>query len=202
MICSAKFVTKWINTFIWSAVSSLIIWNVSSMCVVVFFSVFHLQPRILHWILNNMPFSDEISECIWEKKYFAFWIRYHSVLGNDDVIKWKHFSRHWPFVRGIHRSPVNLCMNQQLSKQWKRRWFETPSRPLRRHSKGPSWQQVIICLGMTHRHYNTCVITQVTWLLPQNLSHVSHYKTWYMFSSEFHISPVSDYAHTPPPPPD
>ena len=24
-----------------------------------------------------------------------------------DVIKWKHFSRNWPYVRGIHRSPVN-----------------------------------------------------------------------------------------------
>ena len=24
-----------------------------------------------------------------------------------NVIKWKHFSRYWPFVRGIHRSPVN-----------------------------------------------------------------------------------------------
>ena len=26
----------------------------------------------------------------------AFW--------HDDVIKWKHFPRNWPFVRGIHRS--------------------------------------------------------------------------------------------------
>ena len=26
---------------------------------------------------------------------------------NDDVIKWKHFPRYWPFVRGINRSPVN-----------------------------------------------------------------------------------------------
>ena len=26
---------------------------------------------------------------------------------HDDVIKWKHFPRHWPFVRGIHRSPVS-----------------------------------------------------------------------------------------------
>ena len=26
---------------------------------------------------------------------------------HDDVIKWKQFSRYWPFVRGIHRSPVN-----------------------------------------------------------------------------------------------
>ena len=25
----------------------------------------------------------------------------------DDVIKWKHFPRYWPFVRGIHRSTVN-----------------------------------------------------------------------------------------------
>ena len=25
----------------------------------------------------------------------------------DDVIKWKHFPRYWPFVWGIHRSPVN-----------------------------------------------------------------------------------------------
>ena len=28
--------------------------------------------------------------------------RYH-----DYVMKWKHFLRYWPFVRGIHRSPVN-----------------------------------------------------------------------------------------------
>ena len=25
---------------------------------------------------------------------------------HDDVIKWKHIPRYWPFVRGIHRSPV------------------------------------------------------------------------------------------------
>ena len=29
------------------------------------------------------------------------------MLKHDDVIKWKHFPRNWPFVRGIHRSPVN-----------------------------------------------------------------------------------------------
>ena len=26
---------------------------------------------------------------------------------HDDVIKWTHFPRYWPFVRVIHRSPVN-----------------------------------------------------------------------------------------------
>ena len=27
---------------------------------------------------------------------------------HDDILKWKHFSRYWPFVRGIHRSPGAL----------------------------------------------------------------------------------------------
>ena len=31
-----------------------------------------------------------------------------SFLLHDDVIKWKHFPRNWPFVREIHRSPVNF----------------------------------------------------------------------------------------------
>ena len=26
---------------------------------------------------------------------------------HDDVIKWKHFPRYWPLVRGNHRSPMN-----------------------------------------------------------------------------------------------
>ena len=55
---------------------------------------------------------------------------------HDDVIKWKHFPRNWPFVRGIHRSPVNSphkgqCrgalmfffyprLNKRLSKQSRR----------------------------------------------------------------------------------
>ena len=30
-----------------------------------------------------------------------------SIMNHDDVIKWKHFPRYWPFVQGIHRSPVN-----------------------------------------------------------------------------------------------
>ena len=28
-------------------------------------------------------------------------------VSHDDVIKWKHFPRYWPFVRRNHRSPVN-----------------------------------------------------------------------------------------------
>ena len=28
-------------------------------------------------------------------------------LGHDDVTRWKHLPRYWPFVRGIHRSSVD-----------------------------------------------------------------------------------------------
>ena len=31
----------------------------------------------------------------------------YTMFEHDDVIKWKHFPRYWPFVRAIHRSPVN-----------------------------------------------------------------------------------------------
>ena len=71
---------------------------------------------------------------------------------HDDVIKWKHFPRYWPFVRGIHRSPVNsphkgpvtrsfdvffeLRLNKQLNKQSWGWWFEMRSRSLWRHRKG------------------------------------------------------------------
>ena len=34
-------------------------------------------------------------------------------LFHNDVIKWKHFPRYWPFVRGIHRSPVNSTYKGQ-----------------------------------------------------------------------------------------
>ena len=40
----------------------------------------------------------------WEYQLFAI-LKWR--LNHDDVIKWKHFPRYWPFVRGIHRSPVN-----------------------------------------------------------------------------------------------
>ena len=68
---------------------------------------------------------------------------------DDDVIKWKHFPRYWPFVRGIHRSLVNslhrgqwrgalmfslICdLNKRLSKQWWGWWSPSPSRSLLRH---------------------------------------------------------------------
>ena len=69
-------------------------------------------------------------------------------LKHDDVTKWKHFKCYWPFVRGIHRSPVNspnkglmtrnfdaffdLRLNKRSTQSWCW-WFETPSCSLWRH---------------------------------------------------------------------
>ena len=82
-----------------------------------------------------------------------------AILMHDDVIKWKHFPRYWPFVQRIHRSPVNsphkgqgrgalifsfdLLMNKRLSKRWRGWWFQTQSRPLWRHCNGIGFN--IIC---------------------------------------------------------
>ena len=49
---------------------------------------------------------------------------------HDDVIKWKHFPRYWPFVRGIQRSPVNSPHKSQwrgalifsLISAWRNGW--------------------------------------------------------------------------------
>ena len=92
-----------------------------------------LKKVVLGPIDNTAP-SPHLIQCL---------VRIH-----DDVIKWKHFPRYWPFVRGIHLSPVNsphkpvtrsfvvffdLCPNKRLSKHWRGWWFETQSRPLWRH---------------------------------------------------------------------
>ena len=69
-----------------------------------------------------------------------------------EVIKSKQFPRYWPFVQGIHRSPVNsphrsqwrgalmfslICaLNKRLIKQSWCWWFKTPSRSLCRHCNG------------------------------------------------------------------
>ena len=40
----------------------------------------------------------------------------------DHVIKWKHLPRSWPFVRGIHRSPVNSHAKASDAQHWSFLW--------------------------------------------------------------------------------
>ena len=68
----------------------------------------HILRAIVYFQL--LPNADEIARIIiviilWDHlpathSHQTSWL-------HDDVIKWKHFPRNWPFVRGIHRSPVN-----------------------------------------------------------------------------------------------
>ena len=57
------------------------------------------EPSTVYW---NIP------EVLLMAKFQPTWgeVTYITSL-HDDVIKWKYFPRYWPFVRGIHRSPVN-----------------------------------------------------------------------------------------------
>ena len=102
----------------------------------------------------------------WSWYYNEFYFSLHNNVQRihikyDDVMKWKHFPRHWPFVRGIHRSPVNsphkrpvtrsfdvffdLGLNKRLSKQSRRWLFKTPSCSLWRHCNDMGYEPSAEC---------------------------------------------------------
>ena len=101
----------------------------------------------------------------------------HEITSHDDVIKWKLFPRYWPFVRGIHRSPVgmesigdrwfpskrpvtwnfdvffDLRLNKRLRKQCKRWWFGTSSPSLWRHCNGMKRTECTIYASASDQHW-------------------------------------------------
>ena len=107
--------------------------------------------RISKWTLNIVCLASVETGSVWDTNVSRF-ISHIIWRWHDDVIKWRHFPRYWPFVRGIHRSPVNsphkgqwrgafdvffdLRLNKRLSKQPWGWWFETPTHPLWRHCNG------------------------------------------------------------------
>ena len=131
-----------------------------------FWTVQNQYPLTLNTLLASgwyiFCFGNKLGTFKWESfdlikicKIRHCWIVINSC--HDDVIKWKHFPRYWPFGRRIHRSPVNsprsFCVffdprpNKRLSKQLWGRWFETHSPPLWRHSNALNnpgyWQKHI-----------------------------------------------------------
>ena len=73
-------------------------------------SLFWNGPRRSFFILHGqIPF---------EERYPSLHLisSFDTKVWHDDVIKWKHFPRYWPFVRGIHWPPVN---SPQIG-QWRR----------------------------------------------------------------------------------
>ena len=74
----------------------------------------------MKWVLEYYDAEGHKWNCIWRDWLIRHDIterregsgidteKLYSPTQHDDVIKWKHFPRHWPFVREIHRSPVNF----------------------------------------------------------------------------------------------
>ena len=60
-----------------------------------------VQLTIFQHLFRQWLGTDQATSHYQNHWWLFFW-RIH-----DDVIKWTHFPRYWPFVRGIHRSPVN-----------------------------------------------------------------------------------------------
>ena len=121
---------------------------------------------------------------------------------HDDVIKCKHFPRYWPFVRGIHRSPVNsalkcqwcgalmfslICVwiNGKQSWGW---WFETLSRPLWRHCN-----ECISTCGFVHHNWIIILSCVIWFLLLYDHHHFKiiitcqDYGMYVRFSGLFHV---------------
>ena len=69
----------------------------------IYTSAHHLHQNCVASIISN-------TEC---RSYVGYNRDFETQPRHDDVIKWKHFPRYWPFVRGIRRSPVNFPHQSQ-----------------------------------------------------------------------------------------
>ena len=92
-------------------------------------------------------------------------------LYHDDVMKWKHFPRYWPFVRGIHRSawiPLTKASDAELCCFFNLPWIycwvnNSEAGDLRRNRDhhGGTFMCMAPCLmrDITHRnlHLKMCV---------------------------------------------
>ena len=63
-----------------------------------------IDTNVIHRLLHKPPFCSVIRHNLFFR-YVRCQLHFRSVMMTSS--KWKHFPRYWPFVRGIHRSPVN-----------------------------------------------------------------------------------------------
>ena len=89
------------------------------------FKMITLYEKMNQCHQNHSNFEGRVHINVWicERPIAGLWWPYlvftaklwevYSVHLHDDVIKWKHFPHYWPFVRGIHRGPVNSLHKDQ-----------------------------------------------------------------------------------------
>ena len=89
---------------------------------IILFDCIHFSTRSFDFILTLYQFTFSLSGiwCLKYNYYFSFIFvkhQYYSwelsvfikyILGNHDVIKWKHFPRCWPFAMELHRWPMDF----------------------------------------------------------------------------------------------
>ena len=110
----------------------------------------------------------------------------------DDVIKWKHFPSYWPFVRGIHRWPVNTPHKGQwrgalmfaLICAWINGWVSNcEAGVLRRH-----WAHhgvTVMCIKISFVLINSkirSILPALGWMITQMSSTVNIFNYYFKFS--------------------
>ena len=66
------------------------------------------------------------------------WTTFH-----DEVIKWKHMPRHWPFLSGIHRSPVTKASDAEL--------WSAPKQPVEQTIETQAiWDAIAVIITIMH----------------------------------------------------
>ena len=81
-------------------------------CVILsmFLVQFHFQKSWWHKKVNCLPYDFrkwDLPTLHVAEPFVKKITKFNDACRHNDVIKWKHFLRHWPFVRWIHWSPVN-----------------------------------------------------------------------------------------------
>ena len=122
--------------------------------------------------------------------------------------KWKQFPRYWPFVRGIHGSPVVSLIKASdaelwcffdlsLNKRLRRWWFETPSRSLWRQYNDLSLHGICcMCLLPCQDHPVFSCDQAALWMVFSVCPSVCH--TFFtMFPSSYHHEILRSYCQWP-----
>ena len=128
---------------------------------------------------------------------------------HDDVIKWKHFPLNWPFVWGIHRSPVNsphktpvtqsfdvfldMRLNKRSSTQSWGWWLETPSCPVWRHCNDVIQYLTSNQFFDNFKMQKICKMVKIYWVTPTvgNGKAVIDYFVVIRLSSQPQLQPVT-----------
>ena len=109
LVCSIEFKTSRDQRFILETIWSywLFFHGPEGNTTCNFHKIFQLLTSIFEDITPSISLFDWfIQSSQWLLNLVIFcWL--NTKISHDDVIKWEHFPRYWPFLREIHRLPVN-----------------------------------------------------------------------------------------------